>query len=306
VEGFRAVLARHALGQRVIRAEVADAGVLRGVTPSQLDEGLRGRCFTKAERHGKWLIARTGGPTVLLHFGMTGCLEWARGGSPRDRYDRVIFVTRGGELRFHDMRKLQGITLARSPQEEDRVLAGLGPDALDLTPRQTGRLLEGRRGAIKTTLTDQTVVAGLGNLLADEILWRAGIHPRRPARSLTPPERRRLHRHLRRVLRASVPAGRVPTRPAWLTGARGQGSPRCPRCHTPLSRDRLGGRTTVFCPTCQPDHGPLPHLPAGPRSFAPPASRTRTRDLDSRPGTRVAAGYDTASQTYQEDHRGSG
>lgn len=255
VEGFRAVLARHALGHRVIRTDVADAGVLRGVTAGQLDDSLRGRCFTQAQRHGKWLIARTGGPTVLLHFGMTGCLEWAGDGPPRDQHDRVIFVTGAGELPFHDMRKLQGITLACSRQEEDRVLAGLGPDALDLTPRQTAGLLAGRRGAVKATLTDQSVVAGLGNLLADEILWRAGIHPRRAARSLTAQEQRRLHSHLRRVLRASVLAGRVPPRPAWLTGARDQDNPRCPRCRTPLSRDRLGGRTTVFCPTCQPGQG---------------------------------------------------
>jgi formamidopyrimidine-DNA glycosylase len=255
VEGFRSVLARHALGQRVIRTDVADAGVLRGVTARQLDDGLRGRCFTRAERHGKWLIARTGGPTVLLHFGMTGCLEWAGDGPPRDRHDRVIFVTTAGELRFHDMRKLQGITLARSRPDEERVLAGLGPDALSLTPRQTAALLEGRRGAIKPTLTDQAVVAGLGNLLADEILWRAGIHPRRPARSLAAQERRRLHSQMRRVLRASVPAGRVPPRPSWLTGARDQDDSRCPRCRTPLARTRLGGRTTVFCPTCQPGEG---------------------------------------------------
>ncbi len=251
VEGFRAVLARHATGQCIERVDVTDSGVLRGVTARELDDALRGHCFEGPERHGKWLIARTDGPAVLLHFGMTGSVEWLQRGAPLDRHDRVIFVTDGGELRYRDMRKLQGITLARSRRDEDRVLAGLGPDALDVTPQQLDHILEGRRAAIKAALIDQKVIAGLGNLLADEVLWRARIHPRRPARSLTAQERRELHRQLRSVLLASVRAGRVPPRPSWLTGVRDQQNPRCPRCGTALCRGRIGGRTTVWCPRCQ-------------------------------------------------------
>lgn len=252
VEGFRAVLARHAAGHRVRRVVVRDAGVLRGITARQLHGRLRDCRFAAPERHGKWLIARTDGPTVLLHFGMTGSLLWAHDRTPCDKHDRVIFVMDAGELRYRDMRKLQGITLASSRSEEDRVLSGLGPDALDVTPKVLDHLLEGRRGAIKPTLMDQQVIAGLGNLLADEILWRARIHPRRPARSLTAGERRGLSGQMRRVLRESVKAGRVPPRPRWLTGVRDQPDPRCPRCHTPLCRARIGGRGTVWCPACQP------------------------------------------------------
>jgi len=255
VEGFRAVLAEHAAGQCVERVEVADAGVLRGVTARQLDDALRGHCFARPQRHGKWLIAPTDGPTVLLHFGMTGSLQWLERGAPLDRFDRVTFVTGAGELRYRDMRKLQGITLAHGRGEEDRVLAGLGPDALAVTPKELDRILEGRRGAIKAVLIDQKVIAGLGNLLADEILWRARIPPRRPARSLTVQERRVLRSRMRRVLHDSVGVGRVPPRPTWLTGARGQPNPRCPRCGTPLCRDRIGGRTTVWCPKCQGGQG---------------------------------------------------
>lgn len=251
VEGFRAVLAEHGTGQRVERVEVADAGVLRGVTARQLNDGLRGCRFARPERHGKWLIAHTDGPAILLHFGMTGSLRWADSGAARDRHDRVTFVTGAGELRYRDMRKLQGIRLAHNRREQEQVLAGCGPDALDVTPERLDQLLAGRRGAIKATLINQKVIAGLGNLLADEILWRARIHPGRPARSLTARERHELHGQMRRVLRASVRAGCVPPRPSWLTGARGQRQPRCPRCGTPLRRGRTGGRTTVWCPQCQ-------------------------------------------------------
>ncbi len=255
VEGFRAVLAEHAVGHRVERVDVADTGVLRGVTARQLNDGLRGHRFGRPRRHGKWLIARTDGPAVLLHFGMTGSLRWLDSGAPLDRHDRVTFVTGAGELRYRDMRKLQGITLARDHPEEDQVLAGLGPDALDVTSEQLDQILQGRRAAIKATLIDQKAIAGLGNLLADEILWRACIHPRRPARSLTAQERHELHSQIRRVLHAAVRAGRVPPRPSWLTGARDQQHSSCPRCRTPLRRGRIGGRTTVWCPQCQ---GALP------------------------------------------------
>src|SRR6266480_5670151 len=251
VEGFRAVLAGQATGHRVERVDVADAGVLRGITAGQLNDGLCGCRFAKPRRRGKWLIARTDGPTVLMHFGMTGSLHWLEGGAPRHRYDRVVFLTDAGELRYRDMRKLQGLTLARDPREEDRVLAGLGPDALEVTPKELDQLLERRRGAIKAILINQKFLAGLGNLLADEILWRARIHPRRPAGSLTARERRRLHSQIRRVLRESVQAARVPPRPSWLTGVRDLRNPQCPRCRTPLCRGRAGGRTTVWCPRCQ-------------------------------------------------------
>jgi len=87
VEGFREVIGRHAAGQRIERVEVTDAGVLRGVTARQLADRLHGHRFGKPERHGKWLIARTDGPTVLMHFGMTGGLEWHDVGAPRPRPD---------------------------------------------------------------------------------------------------------------------------------------------------------------------------------------------------------------------------
>lgn len=258
VEGFRAVLAEHGTGRQVKHVEVADAGVLRGVSARQLATALRGHRFGEPERRGKWLIARTDGPALLMHFGMTGELHWAEPGERRHRHDRVIFAVDGGELRFRDMRKLQGITLAKGPDDIGRVLAGLGPDALGIGPEEFGRALAkqdrptGGRQAVKAALIDQSVVAGLGNLLADEILWRARIHPRRPVRELESDEQARVHAQMRKVLYAAIPAGRVPARASWLTGRRDADGARCPRCGTVLTRDRIGGRSTVWCRHCQP------------------------------------------------------
>jgi formamidopyrimidine-DNA glycosylase len=253
VEGFRRVLAEHSNGERVRRVRVRDAGVIRDASPRRLDRAVRGRRFRPPRRHGKWLIAPTeGGPTVLLHFGMTGSLSWHDKEEPEHRHDRVVFELGGGELRYRDMRKLQGVRLAGDAAEVDRTLGELGPDALDISRKRFDEQVTTRRGGLKSALTDQTVIAGLGNLLADEICWQAKINPTRPARDLDGAERSRLYRAMRRVLRESVKDERVPPRRRWLTGARDDPGATCPRCHTRLSRSRVGGRATLWCPRCQP------------------------------------------------------
>jgi formamidopyrimidine-DNA glycosylase len=255
VEGFRATLAEHAVDHRIRDVEVVDPGVLHGTGPEALDDALTGRTFRQADRHGKWLLARTDGPTLMLHFGMTGELRWSRPGEPRHRYDRVVLAVDGGELRYRDMRKLQGVWLASDQATVDHALAGLGPDALAVSRDAFEEALSGHRGAVKPALTDQSVIAGLGNLLVDEILWRARIHPSEKLRDLTPERVGRLHDRMREVLRSSVRAGRVPTRPTWLTGVRDDRDGSCPRCGTPLSHGKVGGRSTVWCPHCQPAPG---------------------------------------------------
>lgn len=251
VEGFRTVVAEHGTGHRISRVEVLDAGVLHAVRPRELDQALVGRRLGSPDRHGKWLLAHTDGPTVMLHFGMTGELRFTGWDEPRHRHDRVVFVTDEGELRYRDMRKLQGLRLAPDDDAVAEALADLGPDASTVTREQLDAMLDDRRGAVKTVLVDQGVIAGLGNLLSDEILWRARIHPRLPSRDLTPEQRRRLHREMRGVLRSAMAAGRVPPRRSWLTGVRDDPSSSCPRCGTPLRHDRAAGRSTVWCPQCQ-------------------------------------------------------
>ncbi|MFF4696186.1 zinc finger domain-containing protein [Streptomyces chattanoogensis] len=134
----------------------------------------------------------------------------------------------------------------------DRILDRLGPDALTMDRAELADLLSRRRGAIKSALMDQSVIAGLGNLLCDEILWRARIAPRSPARDLSETTYRRLHAAIGRVLHTSVRAGCVPPRRSWITGRRDDSEPLCPRCGESLSSGRTAGRRTVWCPHCQP------------------------------------------------------
>jgi formamidopyrimidine-DNA glycosylase len=260
VEGFRRVLADHAVGRRIRRVDVLDAGVLHDVTTNRLQKALRGREFGRPWRHGKRLIIPVTGPrserdgaapAVLLHFGMTGSLRWADDQRSRHRHDRIVFVFSGGELCYRDMRKLHGLRLMRDQDDIQRVLAELGPDAADLSLAQLRDLLTGRRRQVKPALVDQSILAGLGNLLADEILWRARIHPRQPCAQLQPADFARLHARMRTVLRQSIEQGRVPPRKTWLTGRRDETSGSCPRCGSTLSHGRVGGRGTTWCPRCQ-------------------------------------------------------
>jgi formamidopyrimidine-DNA glycosylase len=255
VEHYRRFLAGHAEGARVERVIVTDSGILRNTDPATLDTALRGHRFEQPERRGKWLIAWTSGPAVLLHFGMTGDLIWGADEAGRHRHDRVIFVLDRGELRYRNMRKLGGLWLAHGPDDVEPILSGLGPDALSLDRRAFDGLLGRRRGQVKAALMDQSLLSGVGNLLADEILWRARIHPARPVQDLTDAERRALLAALRRTIRAGIDEFDGGMRTRWMR-VRGKPGARCPRCRTPLGRTVVGGRTTYFCPRCQPPPAP--------------------------------------------------
>jgi formamidopyrimidine-DNA glycosylase len=153
---------------------------------------------------------------------------------------RLGFVG-GGDLELIDPRRLGGVVLDPSTDH-------LGPDALAITPRQLATSLSGSRSPIKAWLLDQSHVAGIGNLLVDEMLWRAGLDPARPADSLDADEVRRLHRHLRRTIRLLTDRGGSHTGDLQVARSRGAA---CPRDGTVLQRRTIGGRTTYSCPLHQ-------------------------------------------------------
>ncbi len=252
VEGFRRLLEAHMVGEQVTAVEVLDPGVVRARSGQDFVEQLEGRWFAQADRRGKWLLARMDGPTVLFHFGMTGSLVWDRSDRECLRFDRVIIYVGRGKLVFRDQRKLRGLWLVNDDDGVREVTGEQGPDALGLTGRRLEERLDGRRGALKSVLMDQRVVAGLGNMLSDEVLWRARIHPARPFGDLQPQERDELSAGLQRVLRASVQVGAIPRRPTWLSSQRSRPDPQCPRCRAHLATSRVGGRTSYWCPVCQP------------------------------------------------------
>jgi formamidopyrimidine-DNA glycosylase len=238
----------------VVAVDAPDAWFLKeGLTADVLARALEGRTFTAARRIGKLLLLDTdGGPTLGLRFGMTGRLlvDGAAGvdhleySSLRDEpaWDRVrIDLAGGGELRVRDPRRLGGVLL--DPDE-----SRLGADATTVSAAQLGRILAGSSAPLKARLLDQARLAGVGNLIADEVLYRAGLDPARPAGSLSSAEVRRLHRHLRATLDDLIARGGSHT--GRLHRERAPGG-RCPRDGTALVRRTIGGRTSWSCPRHQ-------------------------------------------------------
>ena len=250
VEGYRRYFARYARGKAVAGVTVPARDMLRNTNPAALARSLRGQRFGSPDRHGKWLIAPTGGPVLVFHFGMTGRCNWAREG-PLHRHDRVVLRFADGTLRYRNMRKLGGVWVAPSAGEVDGITGPLGPDALDVDRESFARLLAGRRGGLKATLMNQRVIAGIGNELSDEILWQARLHPSRGVRSLDVRRTRALHRVIRRVIAESNRHGHIPRKRTWISSQRGVRSPRCPRCRGELRRSRIAGRSSYWCPRCQ-------------------------------------------------------
>jgi formamidopyrimidine-DNA glycosylase len=244
VEGFRRV-AREAAGRRIEGVDVLDGTLLRGGRGST----IVGARFGDPRRHGKWLIFPAGDAEVLMHFGMTGRLDWGRRDSGRDRHDRIVFVCRGGELRYRNMRKFGGVWISKRGRE--RVTGPLGPDAAEIDRGCFRELLGRRRGGIKAALMDQKLIAGLGNLMVDEVVWRARVNPRAQVARLSRRRIDRLWEAMDAVVSDSVSTGRVPPAEGWLTGARDAREPTCPRCGMRLRRTTVAGRTTVWCPRCQ-------------------------------------------------------
>jgi formamidopyrimidine-DNA glycosylase len=254
VERYRVLLEDHGLGRKIARVEAADAWYLKeGTDARALADALEGRSLVRAGRRGKLLVAGIeGGGTLGLRFGMTGRLVIdGRAGidrllyspsSAEARWDRVtVHFADGGDLRMADPRRLGGVAL-------DPDLGGLGPDALRATLADVRVALEGSAVALKARLLDQARLAGVGNLVADELLWRAGLAPGRPAGGLGEEEVRRLHRRLGSTLRMLVQRGGSHT--GDLAPQRRAGG-RCPADGGPLRRATIGGRTTWWCPAHQ-------------------------------------------------------
>ncbi|HEY1633835.1 MAG TPA: DNA-formamidopyrimidine glycosylase family protein [Acidimicrobiales bacterium] len=264
VEAYRR-LAESALHRPVAMVAAPDSWYLKGGLESRsISTALVRRSFVAARRIGKLLLLDTDGadvgeasvtgPTLGLRFGMTGRLlvddrlgvDRLISSSSSDRYKAEwirfsIGFADGGRLAMVDPRRLGGVFL--DPDED-----ALGPDAATVGLAALRAALGTSRAPLKARLMDQARLAGVGNLIADEVLWRAGLDPRRPANSLTPAEIRRLHRHLHGVVTDLLERGG--SHLGDLLAARGPGG-RCPRDGEPLVRDQVGGRTTWWCPRHQ-------------------------------------------------------
>ncbi|HEX7681079.1 MAG TPA: DNA-formamidopyrimidine glycosylase family protein [Thermoanaerobaculia bacterium] len=249
VELYCRYVARHALLQRIRAVRVLDERIL-GVRKAVLLRALTGRQLTRVRRHGKHLFADAGSTWLHIHFGMSGDLYWYQGDAGQPRFARVVFdFEDGARLAYDDMRLFGVVDLTPDP---DAFIAEhrLGPDPLDSAFRLPlfRRIVAGRRGAVKSLLLSQDIIAGMGNLYADEALYRASVHPRRAVDTLSAAEVKAIFHCMRAILKEAIAfksrGGDYPGR--YLVQHREEGD-RCPLCGGTIQRTVVFGRTTYFC-----------------------------------------------------------
>ena len=266
VETVRRRLEPVLTGRRLDRVEISDPRLVRPYEPDEVAAELQGERVASVERRGKYLIVRFETDRVLLiHLRMTGSLRHSSSGFADDSHRRALVrLDDGSDVAYRDVRRF-GTWLLLEPGELEAYLATrLGEEPLEavFTAARLGQLLAKRRAPVKAALLDQRTLAGMGNIYVDEALWRARIHPLRPAESLGRDEVRRLHRAVRRSLEQGIARQGSTLRdyalPDGGSGAMqhelkvyGRGGEPCDRCGTPIAKIRVAGRGTSFCPACQ-------------------------------------------------------
>jgi formamidopyrimidine-DNA glycosylase len=267
VETVRRRLAPLLEGRRFDDVAIADPRLTRPHDPFETARELEGERVTTVDRRGKYLIVRfESGRALLVHLRMTGSLRHApKGTLPDDPHRRaVVRLDDGSDVAYRDVRRF-GTWLLLEPSELDTYLdAKVGPEPLALAYRakHLAERLAGRRAPIKAALLDQRTVAGVGNIYADEALWRARVHPLTPAAELTAKEVKAVHTAVRAVLNAGIRRQGSTLRDYQLPdGSSGTAQDRfkvygrvgepCTRCGTPIDKIRVAGRGTWYCPACQ-------------------------------------------------------
>ena len=252
VEAVRSYAERVCSGRIILSIEVMDDGVLEGCSSKELDSFCKNRNLLSVRRHGKQMFIELDQGFVSVHLGMTGDLIFKARKAMPDKHDRVLFNFKGGsQMAYRDMRKFGAIGCTLSIDDFLKKKK-LGPDALKVGRQEFVSRIGGRHRAIKTVLLDQRVIAGIGNLYADEVLFQSRIHPLRLASGLSVKETGTMLKNVRKVLRASVQVAsdfdRLPK--GFMLPVRGLGNA-CPRGNGEFKSLKVNGRTTYYCPACQ-------------------------------------------------------
>ena len=265
VETIRAQLAPRLEGRAFVRVEILDPRLTRPFDLFEVAKELEGDRILSVERRGKYLVLRLqSGLGLLVHLRMTGGFGFA----PASHERAIVELDDGTRLAYRDVRRFGTWLVLEDAELEPYLAARNGPEPLGprFTTEWLAAQLARRRAPLKAVLLDQRVVAGLGNIYADEALWRARLSPLRPASSVTDEDARRLQRSIRAALRTGIARQGSTLRdyatPEGAAGAMqdefrvyGRDGLPCPRCRTLIAKTRVGGRGTWYCPRCQPwDH----------------------------------------------------
>jgi len=251
VEVFGNYFKKKALKKPIRDIEIFTSKILKKASSQKIRKSLKGEQFLSVKRYGKMLFAAlSNGQYLCLHFGMTGFLFFFTEDNPYQKHTRYQILFDHGILAYVDIRILGSLSLTDSIEKTLKEKK-IGPDALTISLEALKEVFH-RKGTIKTTLMDQSNIAGIGNVYCDEILFHAKIQPLRTNASLTDSELKRLHQSTKKVLKEAISAKadveKMPN--SWLLSVRKKGE-KCPRCHHDLKRIALRGRGTFFCPHSQ-------------------------------------------------------
>lgn len=265
VETCRLGLLPHILNHPVSHIIIRRAS-LRWPIPAHLNEYFSNRSFIHLNRRGKYLILSTQDEAhLLIHLGMSGRLYWLNQEIAPQPHDHVDIIFKEGHcLRYQDPRRFGAILTWKGKVDSHPLLSHLGPEPLTeaFNIDYLYSLLRTKKQSIKMAIMDSHIVVGVGNIYANEALFRAGIHPKTPSNTLTQCEIHQLIKAIQDVLNDAITAGgttlkdfiSVEGKPGYFQQALavyGRGGLACKRCTTPLETFRLGQRTTVACPNCQ-------------------------------------------------------
>jgi formamidopyrimidine-DNA glycosylase len=253
VELFKKYFDKHALHKKIDHVEVADTKILDHTSEKELNNTLSSVKFTSSERHGKYFFIKIDKSSGLsMHFGMTGEIQYLKEKEENPKSTRAIFYfTNKHRLAYIDHRKIGRIGLAGS-MEEVIEKHKLGKDALEISFQEFKKVLEKKKKQIKPLLMDQSLIAGIGNVYADEILFQARIHPETKIDNISDAELKEIFRHIKPVLKTGIKySGKRKDFPkSYIIPVRKKGS-ECPRKNGRIEMITVGGRTTYFCPACQ-------------------------------------------------------
>ncbi|UYM18825.1 bifunctional DNA-formamidopyrimidine glycosylase/DNA-(apurinic or apyrimidinic site) lyase [Endozoicomonas euniceicola] len=264
VETTRRGIEPHIVGQTIKHVEVRNPK-LRWPVPDNLSELLAGRVIESVKRRAKYLLLEVEGGHLLIHLGMSGSLRMVNSDEPAKKHDHVdIFFSNGSCLRYHDPRRFGAVLWSSSPVNEHELLNKLGPEPLsdDFSSSLLYRRSRNKSQAVKTFIMDSHVVVGVGNIYANEALFKAGIRPDRPAGKISRARYERLTDCIKTTLAEAIRQGGTTLRdfvggdgkPGYfkqqLTVYGRTGKP-CTRCQSFIIESRLGNRSTFYCKKCQ-------------------------------------------------------
>jgi len=265
VESVRLSLAPALEGRRLVRVRITDPRLTRPLDPDDVARELEGERVVAVDRRGKYLIVRfASGRALLIHLRMTGSVLTGAAAANDAHRRAVVTLDDGSDVAYRDVRRF-GTWLLLEPSEVDTYIdarVGKEPLAEAYRARDLAAKLQNRRAPVKAALLDQRTVAGVGNIYADEALWRARLHPLTPAAALDLDDVRALYRGVRQALRLGIARQGSTLRdyrlPNGASGGMqdefkvyGRGGEPCERCGTPIDKIRVAGRGTWYCPRCQ-------------------------------------------------------